>query len=72
MRDGKRILFIKKSDLWAIAAEGGEPHKLNLAMKGLAQLRLHPDGRQVAFQAGGSSGEVWAMENFLPAAKSAK
>ena len=72
MRDGKRILFIKKSDLWAIPAEGGEPHKLNLAMKGLAQLRFHPDGRQVAFQAGGWSNEVWVLENFLPAAKSAK
>jgi len=71
MRDGKRILFIKKSDLWAIAAEGGEPHKLNLAIKGLTKLCFHPDGQQVAFQAGGRSGEVWVLENFLPPLKSA-
>jgi len=72
MRDSKQILFVKESALWVIPAEGGEPHRLNLSMKGLRGLRFHPDGRQVAFEAGDRSAEVWVMENFLPALKVAK
>jgi Tol biopolymer transport system component len=30
---------------------------------------FHPDGRRIAFMAGGKQYEVWVMENFLPAAK---
>ena len=72
MRDSKQILFVKKSALWVIPAEGGEPHRLNLSMKGLRGLRFHPDGQQVAFEAGDSSAEVWMMENFLPPLKVVK
>jgi len=72
MRDSKQILFVKKSALWVMPAEGGEPQKLNLSMKGLKGLRFHPNGRQVAFEASDSSAEVWIMENFLPPAKASK
>jgi Tol biopolymer transport system component len=71
--DGREVIFAKDSlqeqttELWRISAEGGEPQKLGLAMKGLRNLRFHPDGRRIAFSAGTPfSAEVWVMENFLP------
>jgi Tol biopolymer transport system component len=76
MPDGGQILFIKslkeRNELWAIPAEGGQPRKLNLAMKGLRALRFHRDGQQIAFTAGGYSAEVWVMENFLPVARAGR
>jgi len=44
----------------------GKPEKVGLAMKRLRELRVHPDGRQIVFAAGGRKTEVWVMENFLP------
>ncbi|MDA2925049.1 tetratricopeptide repeat protein [Acidobacteria bacterium AH-259-L09] len=70
--DGRYLLFgkshptEKKVVLWRIPAEGGEPQKLGLAMEGLVHLRVHPDGRQIAFTARQFKQEVWVMENFLP------
>jgi hypothetical protein len=32
---------------------------------------MHPDGRHIAFVAGGNKGEVWVMEDFLPRTKAA-
>jgi len=74
--DGKELLFVKcnsdcvneKRELWGIPARGGEPRRLELAMEGLAGLRFHPDGKQIAFTAGSHSAELWVMENFLPKA----
>ena len=59
------------TELWLVPAEGGQPQKLDLAMDSLADLRMHPDGRHIAFVAGSHKGEVWVMENFLPRAKAA-
>ena len=75
--DGREILFAKglssvqeqTCELWRIPAEGGEPQKLGLAMDGLSELRVHPDGRRIVFTAGKQSAEVWVMENFLPEEK---
>jgi Tol biopolymer transport system component len=53
------------TDLWRIPVEGGQPQKLELAMDSLVDLRMHPDGRHIAFVAGTHKGEVWVMENFL-------
>ena len=58
-------------DLWRIPVNGGEPQKLDLSMRKLMHVRIHPDGRRIAFT--GSSqpekSEVWVMENFLPKEK---
>jgi hypothetical protein len=36
-------------------------------------MRVHPDGRRIAFTADEPTrSEVWVMENFLPALKAAK
>lgn len=71
--DERYILFVKKpnlkaaAELWRIAADGGQPQYLGLAMEDLHDLRLNPDGRQLAFTAGSKrKPEIWVMENFLP------
>jgi hypothetical protein len=58
--------------VWRIPMAGGELRRRGLALKGLRELRVHPDGRQIAFVAGSDKTEVWALENFLPAAQTAK
>ena len=78
-RDGQYLLFAKgkgsvqqSASLWRIPAKGGEPQPLGLTMKGLYGLRVHPDGRQIAFAAGEGKFEVWVMENFLASAQKGK
>jgi hypothetical protein len=42
-------------------------------MEGLRHLRVHPDGRRVAFTVGPYvKTEVWVLENFLPEVRAAK
>ena len=76
--DGSQVLFGRRRgfsaqyqtvELWRISAEGGEPQKFGLAMDQLRDIRLHPDGQRIAFAAGKGGGEIWVMENFLPALK---
>ena len=76
--DGQYLLFVKgqwnqpESSLWRIPAKGGEPQPLGLKMERLTDLRVHPDGRQIAFSAGEDKREIWVMENFLPTAQKGK
>lgn len=84
--DGRQLLFGReisegekqKFELWRISAEGGEPQPVGLAMEGvnLYGLRIHPEGNRFAFTTGRhgvySGSELWVVENFLPAIKSAK
>lgn len=69
--DSKKIVFSRNNgsvaDLWQIPAGGGEPVKIAQGMALLRNLRIHPDGQRVAFNAGRSKAEIWVMENFLPA-----
>jgi len=78
--DGQHILYGQRRegsedmvDLWRVPVKGGEPQKLDLAMSRLMHLRVHPDGRRIAFTAKtqNEKSEVWVMENFLPEAKKA-
>jgi Tol biopolymer transport system component len=72
--DARCLLYTKggikpedqKFDLWRVPIEGGPPKKTELSMNNLRFLRLHPDGRRLAFTAGQYKAEVWVMENFLP------
>ncbi|MFQ5817037.1 MAG: hypothetical protein ACE5H2_03655 [Terriglobia bacterium] len=78
--DGAHLLFGRwrnwsadgRVELWRVPAAGGEPQKLGLAMEGLRGVRIHPDGRRIAFTAGSDKGEVWVLENFLPERKTEK
>jgi Tol biopolymer transport system component len=74
--DGQGLLFVKqpaardsKTELWLVPVQGGEPRKLDLTAEGIRDLRLHPDGRHVAYTSGGDRSAVWVMENFLPPAE---
>lgn len=75
--DGRYVLFAKGQrgratrnvQVWRVPAEGGQPERLELTVDQLWWLRLHPDGRHVAFGASQTKLEVWVMENFLPAVK---
>lgn len=52
--------------LWRVPVAGGEPEQLGLEMEKLRQPTISPDGRRLAFTAGGTQNETWIMENFLP------
>jgi len=72
--DGKNVFFSKtlegtktgKCELWRIPSEGGEPEKFDLAVDGLIDLNIHPEGSLLAFTLWHVAEEVWVMENFLP------
>ncbi|MDA2929243.1 tetratricopeptide repeat protein [Acidobacteria bacterium AH-259-O06] len=79
-RDGRYLLFGRQSPLdgprnsretsellWRASLEDGQAEKLGPAPSvDREPLRLHPDGRQVAFASRQRVSEVWVMENFLP------
>ena len=50
--------------LWRVPIRGGDPVPL-LSMEGLRDISFHPDGRQIAFNAGWKRYEFWVMENIL-------
>jgi Tol biopolymer transport system component/beta-lactamase regulating signal transducer with metallopeptidase domain len=74
--DGRHILFGWRpkeiTELWRVPAPGGEPQRLKVAMENMRHVRVHPNGRQIAFTAGRPTAEVWVMENFLPASQTAR
>ena len=79
--DGRSILVRKNevppgtSELWLVPIDGAPPRKLEFDANRVVpysqgKIRLHPDGRQIAFVSGPPySSEVWVLENFLPALK---
>ncbi len=72
--DGKHVLFTRTKgdsaprpfELWRIPAGGGTPQKTGIEMAGLHNLRVHPDGQRIVFDAGQIQHEVWVLEDFLP------
>ncbi len=54
-----------KIEIWRISAAGGEAQRTGLAMIGLINFQLHPDGRRIAFTVTTGGSELWVMENFL-------
>ena len=54
-------------ELWRVPVERGEPEQLGLTSEGgMSELRVHPDGRRIAFALDQRMDEIWVMENFLP------
>jgi Tol biopolymer transport system component len=49
-----------------VALAGGPLEKLDIAMTNLGGVRLHPDGRRLAFGGGEQSLEIWVMETTSP------
>ena len=74
--DSQGVLFVKqpdtrgsKTELWLVPVKGGEPRKLDLIAPNMRDVRVHPDGRRIAYTSGVDRSEVWVMENFLPGTK---
>lgn len=76
--DGKYLFYSKtpkgedktgKIELWRIPSEGGESVKFPLVARGMENLRIHPDGKRIAFNTFMFDRETWVMENFLPPEK---
>jgi hypothetical protein len=74
-RDGQRLVYVlqakpgdpAKSEVWSLSAAGGAPVRIALSPPQVSCLSLHPDGPQLAFQAGEpGQPELWVMENLLP------
>jgi Tol biopolymer transport system component len=67
--DSRRILIVQRAgtqfEISVIPAEGGQPRSTGIRGNGIRFLRLHPDGRRIAFQGGEAEGEVWAIENLF-------
>jgi len=65
--DGKRLVYTKKGGVWAIAVDSGQSVELKFSQPGIRDISIHPDGRQIAFGAGLSSGrDLWVMEGLMP------
>lgn len=75
--DGREILFLKsvppapggnalaqRAELWAVPVEGGQPRSLGLSADGLSRPQIHPGTRQILYQTGIRTQEVWALENL--------
>jgi Tol biopolymer transport system component len=76
--DGRYLLAMRStkgriSELLRVPAAGGEAQKTGLVMERISHLSVHPDGRRIAFDSGiRGNHEIWVMEDFLPALKSAR
>ena len=80
--DGRYVLFTqmpsrhadpnprgaRRTELWRADVATGVTESMGIAMDGLVQVRVRPDGRRMAFTASSGMVELWVMENFLPSA----
>ena len=60
------------AELWRAFVDGTPAVKLDTMVdRNVGAVRLHPDGRQIAFQVNTPllPAEIWVTENFLPALK---
>jgi Tol biopolymer transport system component len=62
-------------EIWRVSLDGSQPVKLDARLDAkIRTVRLHPDGRQIAFQIDEppKPTEVWVTENLLPMSKSGR
>jgi Tol biopolymer transport system component len=68
--DGRHLFFVKsqlgiRSELWRIDTVTGQMNNTGVAAEDLRCIRVHPDGRHLAFSAVGSQPELWAISGFM-------
>lgn len=51
--------------LWRVPTTGAAPSSTGLIMEGLRDTALHPDGQQIAFNAGWKKYESWVLEGVI-------
>jgi len=67
-RDQRFLLWVRgNGSLWKVPALGGQAERVDIPMENIKNLALHPDGRQLVFDAATEepTREIWALENFL-------
>ena len=73
--DGRHVLVAKNlkqgSELWRFPAAGGPGEKLHFFPEETGVFVMHPSGKRMAFTQSRTNYELWVLENFLPALKSA-
>ena len=72
--DSKALVYAAKADkgsqFFRIAVDGNSDRQtLQVPMKGVNHVSVHPDRRRIAFSAGDNDWEIWSLENFLPPLK---
>jgi sugar lactone lactonase YvrE len=73
--DQRYLLWVQGDDgaLWKVPVLGGQADKVGIPMEFIKNLAVHPDGKQIVFDAGSPGiSEVWALENVLPARSASK
>jgi Tol biopolymer transport system component len=81
--DGKYLIYTtvywagvpagEPARIWVVPASGGTPRQLGSDFGGRAyDLSVSPDGKQLGFTLDTSRNELWALENFMPAATATK
>ena len=62
-------LIVAKGGLWIVPIDGGAEVEIPGLYPKIAAntIRVHPDGKRVAFTTGGARSEVWTLTNFLTA-----
>jgi Tol biopolymer transport system component len=62
-----------QAELWRVPVEGGEPKRILTSTEyGFSELRIHPDGKSIAFSHEKMGYEIWAMDNILAEIKRLK
>lgn len=73
--NSRAVIVVKtngdRKELWRVPVSGGGARKLDIdttgwVITGSAGIRLHPNGKEIAFFTGQSSREVWTLENIAP------
>jgi Tol biopolymer transport system component len=80
MPDGHTLLFVRwkpglsrfsdEHSAWRVDSRSGTAAPINLAVGGLRELAVTPDGRRLAFTYGVPTREPWIIEHFLPTSDS--
>jgi Tol biopolymer transport system component len=79
--DQRYLFFVRPSGdmgdgsmvIWRVPIAGGEAESIGVSMNRIRALRMHPDGRRIAFDSViDALSELWALENFLPKADASK
>jgi len=75
--DGREVIFLRntpppgppnpavlRAELFAVPLAGGAPRSLGLVADGLSRPQIHAASRQIVFQTGMRTQEVWALDNL--------
>jgi hypothetical protein len=56
-----------EAEVFRVSARGGQPVPTGLRGRGMRNLEIRPDGRQIAYSNSGFTNEIWAVDNVVPA-----